>query len=74
MSIKKCLLALAIGGVLSASTVLIPDYISSDSSAIASEKGGDHGGKGDHGGRGDHGGKGGHGGQGGHGGYGGGRG
>ncbi|PYY66244.1 hypothetical protein CRX42_33460, partial [Pseudomonas jessenii] len=39
MLLKKCLLALAIGGVLSASTVLVPDYIGSFSSVYAKDGG-----------------------------------
>ncbi|PNB34336.1 hypothetical protein C1X63_27995, partial [Pseudomonas sp. FW305-131] len=63
MLLKKCLLALAIGGVLSASTVLVPDYISSFSSVYAKDGGsGGGGGGGSGGGGGGHGGGGGSGG------------
>ncbi|KJZ46281.1 hypothetical protein VC35_12700, partial [Pseudomonas fluorescens] len=41
---KRGLLALAIGGVLSASIVLVPDSISHDSSAYAKDGGGGGGG------------------------------
>ena len=46
MVLKKCLLALAIGGVLSASTVLVPDYISSFSTVHAKDGGSGGGGGG----------------------------
>jgi hypothetical protein len=41
---KKGLLALAIGGVLSASVVLVPDSISHDATAYAKDGGGGGGG------------------------------
>ncbi|PNB68921.1 hypothetical protein C1X64_30790, partial [Pseudomonas sp. GW456-E7] len=60
MLLKKCLLALAIGAVLSASTVLVPDYVGSFSSVHAKDGGSGGGGSG--GGGGGNGGGGGHGG------------
>ncbi|MEO9246029.1 hypothetical protein ABI279_26755, partial [Pseudomonas inefficax] len=63
MMLRKCLLALAIGAVLSASAVLVPDSIGVTSSAYAKDGSGGGGGGG-HGGGGS-GGGGGHGGGGG---------